>query len=269
MLQLITDRAVTVDYDTQALIIAAIFTAIALPTPFLPKTPPTPPSYVASTAKLTFWASIRSLSTNPLFYIQFIAFSVLVGAVDTATNLTTQSVIPYGYTQLEGGYALACLILVGIAAALIVSPILDRTRWHERAMKVFIVCLAASYTASPFVLGTHSVGALYAIYALIGIFSLSIEPCVLEFQASRTHPVSPEFSSVVCWSGAKVTGAIFTVVVGEVLVMKKPEEGQPTGSLFNGLLVIAGAAWASAILVLMTGYGPFKPREESKVKGNI
>jgi MFS transporter, FLVCR family, MFS-domain-containing protein 7 len=253
----------------QALLIAAIFTAVALPAPFLPKEPRTPPSFVASTTKLGVWASIRSLFTNPMFYLQFVAFSILAGAIDASITVTTQAVVPYGYSQQDGANAIAILVFVGIAAAMIVSPILDRTKWHEPAMKVFCLCLAIIYTVCPFILNTHSVAALYAVYALIGAFSLSIEPCVLEFQASRTHPVSPEFSSVVCWSGAKVTGALFTILVGDVLVIKKPKEGQPRGSLFNGFLVIAGAAWVSAILVALTGYGPFKPRKESKVMGNM
>ena len=175
--------------------------------------------------------------------------------------------MPYGYTQLEGATAIACLIFVGIAAALIVSPILDRTKWHVPAMKVFVVIVAIAYTGLPWVPDSHSTGLLYATYAVAGAFSLSLEPCVLEFQASNTHPVSPEFSSVICWCGARVMSAIFTYVAGDALLLKEPKEGQPTGSLFNGLIFIAGMAWLATICIMLTDVWIFKRPEASKVKG--
>ena len=193
---------------------------------------------------------------------------MFAGAIESELNITIQATMPYGYTQQEGAYAIAFLLFVGIGAALIVSPILDYTKWHVGAMKVFVVIVAATYTGLPWVPDSHSTAALYATYAIVGAFSLSLEPCVLEFQASSTHPVSPEFSSVLCWCGAKVMSAVFTIVAGDVLLLKQPAEGQPRESLFNGLLFIAGMAWLSAACILMTDVWIFKRSDASKVKGN-
>jgi hypothetical protein len=212
--------------------------------------------------------STKSLAKNPAFYLQLVAFSMFAGAIEAALSITIQALAPYGYSQQEGAYAIAFLLFVGIGAALIVSPILDYTKWHVGAMKVFVVIVAGLYTGLPWVPDSHSTVALYVIYATIGAFSLSLEPCVLEFQASQTHPVSPEFSSVICWCGAKVMSAVFTIVAGNVLLLKQPKEGQPKGSLFNGLLFIAGMAWLASACVLMTNVWIFRRTDASKVKGN-
>jgi hypothetical protein len=62
--------------------------------------------------------------------------------------------------------------------------------------------------------------------------------------------------------------AIFTIIAGDVLLLKQPNEGQPRGSLFNGLLFIAGMAWLAAACVLFTNVWIFKRTDASKVKGN-
>ena len=120
----------------------------------------------------------------------------------------------------------------------------------------------------PFVPESGSTAALFAVFALLGASSISVEPCVLELQASWTHPVSPEFSSVICWSGAHIITGVFTIVVGNALVMKKAEEGQPAESLFNGLIFLAVAVWLCVPLVMLTGFWKFKRTAESEVDGN-
>jgi hypothetical protein len=62
--------------------------------------------------------------------------------------------------------------------------------------------------------------------------------------------------------------AVFTIVAGDVLLLKQPKEGQPKGSLFNGFLFIAGMAWLAAACVLMTNVWIFRRTDASKVKGN-
>lgn len=196
------------------------------------------------------------------------AFAVFSGAIDTVTAITNQGIEPYGYPQASAGSAIACLIFVGIAAALIVSPILDRTKWHLSAMKLMVIIIAIAFTAVPFIPQTRSVAALCAVFAVLGAACLSIEPCVLEFQAAWTHPVSPEFSSVFCWAGAKVMGAVFTVVVGNELALEKPAEGQPVGSLFNGLIFMAVMVWLCVPGTLVNGHWIFKKPAFSEVEAD-
>lgn len=152
-----------------------------------------------------------------MFYLQFTSFSIAAGLIDVVTAVVNQAIVPYGFPQQDAGFALAFLIFVGVAAALVVAPILDRTKAHLIATKVMVFFIAGAFTALPFVPESRSVAALYTVYALIGASSISLEPAALELQASWTHPVSPEFASVICWSGAKVVTALFTYIAGNAV----------------------------------------------------
>lgn len=202
------------------------------------------------------------------FYLLFVTFSVVAGSIDTLTATTNQGIVKYGYSQSEAGLVLAVLIAVGVLSAVIVSPILDKTKRHTLGLKIFMIAIALSFTALPFVPQTQSVPALFIIFGLVGASVLSIEPCVLEVQASWTHPVSPELSSFVCWGGAKVLAAVFTLLVGSVLVLDEPKFGQPKGSLFVGQIFIAAMAWLCVPCTILLGYWVFKKPAASQVHGN-
>ena len=284
------DADVLVDYSGQALIIAIIFTAVAAPAAFLPSRPPTAPSNVASVKTLNVKDSLVSLSRNPVFYLQFFSFMFLyvhlwepshhqiiadfvstassASAFDATATVVNQLIEPYGYSQINAGYSIMFMIFIGIILALVISPILDRKKGHLIAQKIIVPVIAIGYTILPFIPQTRSVAALYAIYAIIGGASLSMEPVALEFQASWTHPVSPEFSSVICWAGAKVMGAIFILAVGNDLWITNPEDGQPQGSLFYGLIFQFVMVWLCVPFALMTGFWIFKRPAASVVKGN-
>jgi MFS transporter, FLVCR family, MFS-domain-containing protein 7 len=160
-------------------------------------------------------------------------------------------------------------VFSGILAAMIVSPILDRTKGHLLAFKILCVFIAASYTAYPFIPQTRSVPAVIFIFIIMGVSAITAQPPLLELQASWTHPVSPEFSSFICWGGARVIAATFTLIVGNALVLDEPQNGHPEGSLSNGLIFTAVMCWICVPLAWLTGVWKFKRTEASKVEGNI
>lgn len=210
---------------------------------------------------------MKLLLRNPIFYLQFITFSVFAGAIDTVLSVTNQALTHYDFNERVAGWLIGVLVFVGIGASMVISPILDRTKTHLIALKIIVFIIAGCYTAIPFIPQTHSLAGLFIVFAVLGASSLSIEPCVLEFQAAWTHPVSPEFSSVIGWTGAKVVGAILILAVGDWMALKKPQEGQPTGSLFNGLILIAAMCWVCVPLALITGTVVKRPAA-SMVEGN-
>lgn len=257
------------EYDAQQLIVAIIFTAVALPAPFIPARPPVPPSKVASAKTLNVRDSLVSLAKNPVFYLQFSSFSFFAGAFDASASLLNQLIEPYGFSQLNAGFSIVFMIFTGILLAFIIAPILDRTKAHLLAQKIIIPIVAIAYTILPFIPETKSVPALYAVYALIGGASISMEPCALEFQANWTHPVSPEFSSVLCWTGAKVMGAVFVLIVGNDLWLKKEFDDQPQGSIMAGLIFQSIMVWLCVPFALMTGFWIFKRPTASIVAGTL
>ena len=150
------------------------------------------------------------------------------------------------------------LIFIGVLAAMIVSPILDKTKKHVLGVKVLAILISIFVTILPFVPKTRSIPGLLIIYALIGIAVLPIQPAILETQADWTHPVSPEFSSFICWSGAKVIAAVFTVIAGKALMLDQPKDGHPEGSIYQGQLFVAVMCWLTVPCLLVMGVWKFK-----------
>ena len=160
----------------------------------------------------------------------------------------------------------AIMVFVGVAGSLVISPILDRTQKHILGLKIFAVLIAALCTVLPFIPQFGSIPGLFLIFGWIGVSVFPTEPATLETQANWTHPVSPEFSSFICWSGSKVVSAGFTVLVGKTLMLEEPRNGQPKGSLFFGQLFVAGMCWLCVPCVLLLGVWKFKKPAHSEVQ---
>lgn len=247
---------------------AIISTVLCIPTAFFPRAPPTPPSAAAAAPSLGIRESLRLLPRMPAFYLQFISFSVLGAALSASTSLVNQIIHPFGFSEKDAGIAAAMTVFVGLAGAAVVSPLLDRTKKHLLVLKIIVPILAGAYLVLAFVPQSKSAAALYIIYAVLGALSFSVTPCVLEFQAAWTHPVPPEVSSVICWLGANVMTAVLIEVM-DSLGRQKQLDGQPRGSIFDGLIFQAVIAWLVVPCALLTGVGIFKRSAASKVYGSI
>ncbi|KAK4547661.1 hypothetical protein LTR36_000618 [Oleoguttula mirabilis] len=236
----------------------SIISSVAcIPAPFVPKAPPTPPSAFAAAPVLGLRKSLGTLLRNKPFYLMFASFTIFVAAFQTSANLVVQMLQPYGFSEVQAGIASSVMVFVGIIAAAIASPILDRLQNHMLAVKCLTPVIAGSYLILIFIPQTHSVAGIYVIFAVIGAASFSITPGTLEFQAAWTHPVSPEVSSTICWSGGQLFTAIFIIVM-DSLVNKKTWHGQPPGSLAKGLVFQAAMTVLCVPLTLLTGRWIFK-----------
>lgn len=56
--------------------------------------------------------------------------------------------------------------------------------------------------------------AVYMILAILGAASFALVPIVLEFMCEITHPISPEITSTICWTGGQLLGGVFIVLSG-------------------------------------------------------
>jgi FLVCR family MFS transporter 7 len=72
--------------------------------------------------------------------------------------------------------------------------------------------LGIGYLAFTWAPQTGSVAAPYAISALLGAASFSLVPIALEWLIEQTHPVSPEVTSTICWTGGSLLGACFILI---------------------------------------------------------
>ncbi|EHK99890.1 putative Major facilitator superfamily domain-containing protein 7 [Glarea lozoyensis 74030] len=177
----------------------------------------------------------------------FLPFSILVGLFNSASSLINQILEPYSFTEDQAGIAGALLIVVGLVTAAVTSPVIDKTKSYLLAIKLQVPIIALSYLAFTFAPQTRELAAVYTILSILGAASFSLVPVVLEYITEITHPVSPEVTSTICWSGGQLLGGIF-IVISDALRDGRGGEDDGSGGRDGGgaVAVVFGAFWTRA-----------------------
>lgn len=218
---------------------AILSTVATLPAPFIPKTPPTPPSAIAAADTLDLREALYRLPRNKSFWLILLPFAVYVGFFESFSSLLNQILSPYGFSEDAAGIAGALLIVVGLLASAIVSPIVDRKKWHVQIIKAVVPVIALSYLAFIFMPGTRTVVGPYIVASILGASSFSLLPAVLEYSVLVTHPVSPEVTSTVMWASGQLMGAVFIIAMD---ALKGGWKGEPKGTMQSALIFQAAVA---------------------------
>lgn len=119
---------------------------------------------------------------------------------------------PYGFSDDEAGIGGAILIVVGLVAAAISSPILDRTKRFLPATKVAVPIVGLCYLVFIWMPETRELPGPYIVLAVLGAACFCLVPLALELLIELSHPLSPEVTSTIAWAGGQLFGAIFTII---------------------------------------------------------
>ncbi|KAI4089787.1 MAG: hypothetical protein LQ344_005152 [Seirophora lacunosa] len=244
------------DIHPMTLYIALISSVATIPSLFIPSGPPTPVSASSSHAAPPLRQTLRLLAGNTNYILLLFPFAIYVGLFNAISSLLTQILTPYSFTETASGIAGALLILVGLVAAAITSPLIDRSKRYLPLIRALVPVIALAYLAFIWAPGTRSPAAPYVICAVLGAASFSLVPVALEWAVEITWPAGPEASSTLCWTGGQLLGGIFIVVCDAL----KEDDGQgdPKGNMGKGLVfmaVVAGSAVPCALLLGRFGGG--------------
>lgn len=239
------------DIPNMTLYVAIISTVASVPSFFVPAKPRTPVSASSTHRAPNLRATVSLLARNPTFWLLFVPFSVYVGFFNSASSLLTQILTPYGFSEEESGIAGAVLILVGLVAAAVTSPIIDRTKAYLPFIKSLVPVIAASYLVFVWAPGTRGIAVPYIILGVLGAASFSLVPIALEWLVEVTWPVGPEGSSTICWAGGQLLGGIF-IVISDVL--KGSETADPPFNMGKALIFQAVIAVATVPCALALGW---------------
>ncbi|KAI5264526.1 MFS general substrate transporter [Aureobasidium subglaciale] len=251
--QLIGPLWVTKPEDVPDMVLyTAIISCVAcLPSFFIPSKPPTSPSVNGDIEKLNVSESIQSLKRNKPFFLILTAFGVYVGFFNAVSSLINQIFEPYGFSETEAGIAGALLIVVGLVASAIVSPLVDRTKQYLLTIKLLVPLIAIGYLLLIFVPETRTVIGPYFVCALLGAASFSLLPCALEYLVEITYPASPEVSSTICWAGGQLLGAIFIIIMD---ALKGGVSGEPEATMKRALIFQAVVSWLAVPCVFALNF---------------
>lgn len=237
------------DMPNMVLYVAIISSVATIPSFFIPARPPTPVSPSSTQTTAPIMAQVTTLLRLPTFWLLFLPFAVYVGFFNSLSSLLTQILTPYGYTETQGGIAGAILILVGLVAAAITSPIMDRTKRYLLLIKILVPLLAVSYLVFIWAPPAKSIVAPYILCAVLGAASFSLVPVALEWLVEVTWPVGPEVGSVLCWAGGQALGGVFIVISGAL----QDDHGSPPRNLQKALVFEAIVAIAVVPAALSLG----------------
>ncbi|CAD6439555.1 caa1c0b2-ed93-46c1-9f55-059eb5529149 [Sclerotinia trifoliorum] len=241
------------------LYIAIISSIATIPSFFIPKEPPTPSSASSEEPKHALGPSLNFLLRSPEFYMIMFPFWFFVGLFNSLSSLINQMLSPYSFSETNAGIAGALLIVVGLVAAAITSPLIDKTKTYLLAIKIQIPILSICYLAFTWAPQTRNLAAIYAILSILGAASFSLVPVALEYLIEITHPVSPEVTSTICWSGGQLLGGVF-IIVSDKLRAKGVGDGslddgstRPPGNMYNAL--VFQAVLAAVVMPLPLALG--------------
>ena len=93
----------------------------------------------------------------------------------------------------------AALLLSGLIAACITSPLFDRVFTHHLGLAARILCppIGAAWLALIWAVRPNNTAALYALFVVIGVCSLSVLPVGLELGCELTR--NSATSSTILW----------------------------------------------------------------------
>ncbi|KAK3401617.1 major facilitator superfamily domain-containing protein [Sordaria brevicollis] len=243
------------DVSHMVLYVSIISSICAIPAFFIPAKPPTPAAPSSTTPKLPLRTSAAILLGHPEFWLLFVPFAVYVGTFNSISSLLNQVMEPYGYSDEEAGIAGAVLIVVGLVVSAITSPIIDRTKAFLTTIRIAVPLIGLCYLIFLWMPGTHDSAGLagpYVILAILGAASFSLVPVVVEFLVEVTHPISPEVTSTLAWSGGQVLGGVFIIVSG-ALKEKEGKNGRPEGNMYWALVFHAVVAMVAVPVPLCLG----------------
>ena len=232
------------------LYVAIITTVIVTPSFFISVRPPTPSSPASNRPSPSLRESMDLLFIDINFYLLLAPFTIYVALFNSTTSILTQVLTPYGFSEDESGIAGALLIVVGLVAAAISSPLVDRTRAYLLFIKILVPVVAMSYLAFVWAPLTHSLAAPYVILSVLGAASFSLVPMALEMLVEMTHPIGPEVGSTIFWAGGQLFGGIF-IIVSDALQARS--DATPPKNMHRALVFQAVLAWAVVPAVMALG----------------
>ncbi|KAG9008987.1 hypothetical protein FRB90_008665 [Tulasnella sp. 427] len=250
-----------------SIFILGIATTVIAPSAFaLGERPPTPPTFSGSKLSPPVTETLRRMSWRERcdFAILVWGFGVLDGVIVSLLTLVAQVYGPYGYDSSQSGFLGAALLISGIVAALITAPLFDRVLSHHLALTVKLVVpvLAGCWLGFIWAVGTHGLGASYALLAIIGVCSFTLLPVTLELGCEVTR--NAELSGAMLWLAANAVG-LFLVLISDVL--KAGPNANPPYNLKKQLILHAAFALSIIPLVLcMRGKQVRREMDEEEVK---
>ncbi|KAL5522667.1 hypothetical protein ACEPAG_8685 [Sanghuangporus baumii] len=194
------------------------------------------------------------------FVILTAGFSVLVAGINTFSILSNEILEPYGYSDDTAGLMGAALLLSGLVAAFATAPLFDRVLTHHLglSLRIAVPFIAAAWVSLIWAVRPNNTGALYAIFVIIGVASLSMLPVSLELGCELTR--NSEASSAILWWSANIASIVFTLVMS---ALRTSSDASPPQNMHRSL-IYSGASICGGTVCVIFLRGQQRRREKDE-----
>lgn len=243
------------------LVLAIISTAVA-PLVLLigvqPAIPPThagskDPAGFVSLIKALFGMHPKNLTDEPDHYmeprerldflIMFITFGLCVGQGNAFALLTGEIFVPYGYSAQMCGILGSTFLLVGLLAALVSAPIMDRVFTKNLAWvaRIDAPCQGILWLSLIWAVKPDNLAGIFVVMVLLGLVTVPMLSVALELASEVTR--NPDGAAALLWFNGNLISFVF------VLIETALTDGRTGGPvpfsmhralIFSGTLVLAG-----------------------------
>jgi len=139
--------------------------------------------------------------------------------------LSSQDLAPYGYSDTISGLVGAVFLLAGIVAAVLTAPLFDRvfTKHLAVTIRILIPTLAAAWLSLVWAIRPNNTGVVFALFALLGICSVTLLPVALELGVELTR--AADASSAILWFSGNLFSIMF--ILSESALRAGPTASSP------------------------------------------
>lgn len=155
----------------------------------------------------------RVLSKNRNFLLLLTAFSIGAGTSWALLTVLAQLIQPCGYDDTVAGNAGGILLGAGVVMALLMGPVLERTRAYVWLQKAFFGLAVAGTVLVLAVNQPNHSGLLLGAYAVFGVALMPLFPITLEHAAELTFPVPPDNAAAVLLLCANIFSLVLTFIL--------------------------------------------------------
>ncbi|CDS05286.1 hypothetical protein LRAMOSA07815 [Lichtheimia ramosa] len=214
-------------------VVGIICTCCAIPILLTPKLPKVPPSASAAEPRTSIWKGVKLLSRNFQYISTVIVAGVNCGMFYAISVIIIQAAAPYGYTDQQGGIAMAVLTIAGYIGGTVMGYFVGQKGEHLMFIKLFTPMVVVTYIMLIFQIVENGFGPLICICFWIGFFSMGVLPVQLEYACEVSYPVPEAIASNVIWTLDTVVMLIFTVIAN---ALRAGPEADPPGNMRNSLI---------------------------------
>ena len=215
-----------------------------------------PPTPAGSDERVLMFDGLKSMLRRRDFLLLLVIFFIGLGLFNSVSTWIEDIVRPRGFSVSQAGVLGALMLAGGIAGAIIIPIMSDKSRRRKPFVVLALVGLLPGLIGLTF---AASAGLLYLSGFILGFFLLSAGPIAFQYGAEITHPAPEGTSNSLLILMGQVSGIAFIMAMD---AMKDPA----TGSMTKSLLVLAGLIVVGAGLAVGLRESPIRNAQSGDVK---